>query len=277
MICFPNAKINLGLHITEKRADGFHNIETVFYPIGWKDALETIENKTYRRGAPRINLRVTGVKVGSSRNNLVVKAYQLLGAHYDLPPVKAHLHKVIPMGAGLGGGSADGAFLINLLNDKFALDIPEEKRKEFASQLGSDCAFFIGGKPVFASGRGDVFSPIKIDLGNYFMVVVYPGIHSNTALAYKGVKPVKSEMPLQDVIAGGIDSWRHNLVNDFEKSIFSRFPELENIKEKFYRKGALYASMSGSGSSMFAIFEQKRDITEFDFPSDYLTWTSANS
>src|SRR5437868_842261 len=275
MICFPNAKINLGLNITEKRSDGFHSIETVFYPVNWCDALECIENSNFKKGEEKIKLSLSGINVGSkTQTNLVVRAYHLLNEKLNLPPVKAHLHKVIPMGAGLGGGSSDGAFFIKLLNEKFALNLPVAEQVDLAGQLGSDCAFFIEDKPVFASGKGDVFSRVKIDLANYFIVVVYPAIHSNTAEAYKGIKPVKPNLPIQKIIPGEVKDWKNKLVNDFEPGIFSRHPVLERIKNKFYEKRALYASMSGSGSAMYGIFEKEMDVEEFGFPANYLLWKS---
>ena len=274
MICFPNAKINLGLNITEKRSDGFHNIKTLFYPINWRDALEAIENKSFRKGADKISLGITGIKLGSTKNNLVCKAYQLLDGKYNLPPVKAHLVKSIPTGAGLGGGSSDAAFFINLMNDKFDLKIAHADKLKYASQLGSDCAFFMENKPVFAGEKGDVFSKCDLDLSKYRIVVVYPAIHSNTAEAYKGIIPAKPKYNLEEAIGGGIKTWKEKLVNDFEKNIFFRFPELENIKSRFYDCGAVYASMSGSGSAVFGIFEGETDTAGFSFPANYLIWTS---
>jgi 4-diphosphocytidyl-2-C-methyl-D-erythritol kinase len=275
MICFPNAKINLGLNIVEKRSDGFHNIETVFYPINWCDALEVIENKEFQRGNEKINLSLSGILVeGNTQDNLISKAYKLLDATYNLPPVKAHLHKVIPMGAGLGGGSSDAAFFIKLLNDKFSLSLSITEQMNFAKQLGSDCAFFIENKPVYASGKGDIFFEVKIDLSQYCVVVVYPVVHSNTALAYKGVVPAMPEKNIQSIITGEIKNWKEDLVNDFEKTIFLQHPELQNIKNTFYTTGALYASMSGSGSSVYGIFKNDVDVKEFNFPTNYLIWKS---
>lgn len=274
MICFPNAKINLGLHITEKRPDGFHNIETVFCPIGWRDVLEVIENGNWRKGTDKISLAVSGIKAGSVKSNLVTKAYHLLAQQAHLPPVKAHLHKTIPVGAGLGGGSSDAAFFINLLNEKFSLNIDLPERKRLAATLGSDCAFFIENKHLFAQGRGDVFSNIAVDLGDLFLVVVYPAIHSNTAEAYKGVVPCTPANDLRKVLAQPIAQWKDNLVNDFEKTLFYRYPELDNIKHKFYEQGARYASMSGSGSAVYALFEQEQDVKAFGFPAKYLVWQS---
>src|SRR5246127_3051035 len=179
MICFPNAKINLGLNIVEKRSDGFHNIETVFYPINWCDALEVIENKKFQKGDEKINLSLSGIVVeGNTQDNLITKAYKLLDAAHNLPPVKTHLHKNIPMGAGLGGGSSDAAFFIKLLNDKFSLNLSAIEQGNFTKQLGSDCAFFIKNRPVYACGKGDVFSEVEIDLSQYCVMVVYPAMHS---------------------------------------------------------------------------------------------------
>ena len=271
MICFPNAKINLGLNITEKRSDGFHNIETVFYSVNWCDALEAIENKNYHTGEEKLNLTITGISIdGNTSDNIIHKAYNLLDATYKLPPVKAHLHKVIPMGAGLGGGSADGAFFIKLLNEKFTLNLSIKEQINFAKQLGSDCAFFIENKTVFANEKGDVFTPVTIDLSKYHIILIYPAIHSNTALAYKGIKPAKPEKSIKDIISQPIADWKNTLINDFERNLFAQHPELESIKNELYHAGVLYASMSGSGSAMYGIFEKDMDTNEFDFPADYL-------
>lgn len=275
MICFPNAKINLGLNIVEKRSDGFHNIETVFYPINWCDALEVIEKKGFQKGDEKINLSLSGIVVeGNAQDNLISKAYKLIDATYNLPPIKTHLHKNIPMGAGLGGGSSDAAFFIKLLNDKFSLNLSAAKQMNFAKQLGSDCAFFIENKPVYASGKGDVFSDVEIDLSQYCIVVVYPAVHSNTALAYKGVVPVKPQKNIQSIITGEIKNWKEDVVNDFEKTIFLQHPELQNIKNNFYSANALYASMSGSGSAVYGVFKKDIDVKEFNFPANYLIWKS---
>jgi 4-diphosphocytidyl-2-C-methyl-D-erythritol kinase len=274
VICFPNAKINLGLNIIEKRADGFHNIQTVFYPVGWRDALEAIENRSHRKGADKLSLAVTGIKPGSAKSNLVSKAYRLLDEKFKLPPVKAHLHKTIPAGAGLGGGSADAAFFINLLNEKFGLGMEASERISYASQLGSDCAFFIQNKPVYAEEKGDTFSPVAIDLSKYFIVLAYPAVHSSTAEAYKGIVPQKPAHNLRDTLQEGPRAWKDRLVNDFEKNIFYRYPELENVKSRFYDSGAVYAAMSGSGSAVFGIFEAAVDVKEFRFPQNYLVWHS---
>ncbi len=273
MICFPNAKINLGLNITEKRSDGFHNIETVFYPINWCDALEAIENKSYKAEEEKLSLTITGISIdGNVSDNIIYKAYNLLDAKYNLPSVKAHLHKVIPMGAGLGGGSADGAFFIKLLNDKFNLNLSVEEQINYTKQLGSDCAFFIENKAVFASEKGDVFTPVTIDLSKYHIIIIYPPIHSNTALAYKGITPAKPKESIKEIISQPISTWKNTLINDFERNLFVQYPELESIKSKLYNAGALYVSMSGSGSAMYGIFEKDIDVNvnEFGFPANYL-------
>jgi 4-diphosphocytidyl-2-C-methyl-D-erythritol kinase len=275
MICFPNAKINLGLNITEKRSDGFHNIQTLFYPIQWRDALECVENSSYKKTEEKIKLTLSGIGLGgNTHTNLVAKTYNLLDAKFDLPPVKAHLHKAIPMGAGLGGGSADAAFFIKLLNEKFKLNIIGKEQINFAKQLGSDCAFFIENKPVFASEKGDVFSKAEIDLSKYSILVVYPAVHSNTAEAYKGIIPTKPKEKIEKIISGEIKTWKNVLTNDFEKNIFTKYSALEKIKNDFYESGAIYASMSGSGSAMYGIFEKEIDEKEFNFPANYLIWKS---
>jgi 4-diphosphocytidyl-2-C-methyl-D-erythritol kinase len=278
MICFPNAKINLGLNITEKRADGFHTISTLFYPIQWRDALECVENTAFKKGDEKIKLSLSGIKLGGKAdNNLVTKVYKVMDERYKLPPVHAHLHKAVPMGAGLGGGSSDAAFFVKLLNEKFNLEVPVTEQMHIAGQLGSDCAFFIENKPVFAGGKGNVFSPANINLDRYYILIVYPAIHSNTAEAYRGIMPSKPQLKIEEAIACGIKNWKDKLVNDFEPVIFARYPELQKIKNNFYKHGAIYASMSGSGSSVYGIFEKETDVQEFKFPANYLTFTSANS
>lgn len=275
MICFPGAKINLGLNIVEKRADGFHNIETVFYPIPWCDALEAVENKQYKAKDKKLQLHVSGNSIeGKTEDNIISKTYQLLDENYRLPPLLVHLHKVIPMGAGLGGGSSDGAFFIKLLNEKLNLNLNLVQQLNYAKQLGSDCAFFIENKPVFATGKGDVFTPIDLNLSWYCIVVIYPNINSNTARAYKEVIPAKSINNIQSIISSGIKIWKKGLFNDFEKPIFAGYPELEKIKGSLYAQGALYAAMSGSGSAVYGIFEKDVDIKELVLSRNYKIWKS---
>jgi 4-diphosphocytidyl-2-C-methyl-D-erythritol kinase len=260
MITFPNAKINIGLNIIEKRDDGFHNLQSVFYPVGLSDALEVIENKD--EGAARFTFSSSGIEIpGDATDNLCYYAFHLVSQDYSLPNVKVHLHKNIPIGAGLGGGSSDAAFFIKLLNDKFELGISWGEMHNYARQLGSDCSFFISNKPAFAEGRGDEYESIKLDLSKYHVVLVYPQIHINTAKAYSGVKP---KMPIrsleEDILHLPIDQWKEYIHNDFEDSIFSQFPEIKAIKEKLYSLGAIYSAMSGSGSTVFGIFEKETDL-----------------
>jgi 4-diphosphocytidyl-2-C-methyl-D-erythritol kinase len=268
MIVFPNAKINLGLNITQKRADGYHNIETIFIPINWCDVLEVIENKGV---GENVELAITGLPVaGNLNDNLIVKAYNLLKADYVLPKVKVHLHKIIPMGAGLGGGSADAAFFLKVMNDLFGLNIAIDKLKNYAAKLGSDCAFFIENKPLFAHGKGDEFKTVNIDLGDFTVVVVYPNVHVSTALAYSKVKPAQPNFDLIAAVVEPVNSWPEKVKNDFEVSVFEEFPIIRDIKQNLYAAGAVYAAMSGSGSAVFGLFEKSIDAKQ-KFPS-YLVW-----
>ena len=262
MITYPNAKINLGLNITEKRSDGYHNLETIFYPIPLQDALEvTASNK----GKDGYTLKISGVPIeGDTDNNLVVKAYRLLKKDFpDIPSIDIHMYKHIPTGAGLGGGSADAAFMIKLLNEKFKLDISIEEMEEYAVRLGADCAFFIQNKPVFATGVGNVFTPIQLSLKGYYLILVKPDIFVSTKDAFAHILPQKPEISLKSIIQQPIEDWKHLMKNDFENSVFLRFPEIAAVKDKLYDIGAVYASMSGSGSSVYGIFkEQVKHVDE---------------
>ncbi len=253
MICFPNAKINLGLYITEKRPDGFHTIESVFYPIAWNDALEVIESP---EASTDFQLHLSGLPVpGAMEDNLLYKAYALINAKRALPKLSVYLHKSLPMGAGLGGGSADCAFFINQLNTQFGLGFSEEERLDLARPLGSDCAFFIKNKPVYAYEKGDVFTALDIDLSMYYIAVVFPNVHSNTKEAYSLVKPAKPLHSLQETVQQAVHTWKGKLSNDFEASIFAKYPVVEKTRQALYDAGAIYASMSGSGSAVFGLFE----------------------
>ena len=256
MLLFPNCKINLGLNITKKREDGFHNIETVFYPVNWCDALEIIE---VEGGSDKFTFSHTGLKIeGHLEENLIYKAWELLAKIKPLPPIKVHLHKNLPMGAGLGGGSSDAAFFINQINKQFNLQLSTEQKNTIASQLGSDCSFFINNKPVLAKAKGNEFSDVKIDLSAYYILVVYPNIHSNTKDAYSGVIPAPAKKDLKTVIENtDITKWKDELNNDFEKTVFIKYPHIKKLKEDIYSSGALYACMSGSGSSVFGIFDKQ--------------------
>ncbi len=265
MIVFPSAKINLGLHILEKRADGFHNIETVFYPIGWSDALEVIAYKG--KSQNRVHFSSSGIPIpGNSQDNLCVKAYHLMAQDYDLPPVKIHLHKIIPIGAGLGGGSSDAAFFIKAVNALFELGLSFGELHHYARQLGSDCSFFINNKPCFAEGKGDEMEPQEVSLKGKFLMLVKPDIHINTAMAYAGVKPRASKVSLAQQVQLPLSKWKQQIYNQFEETVFVHSREIGGIKEKFYDLGAVYAAMSGSGSSVYGIFEQ-----EIAVPSEFKT------
>ncbi|MFL5764320.1 MAG: 4-(cytidine 5'-diphospho)-2-C-methyl-D-erythritol kinase [Bacteroidia bacterium] len=269
MITFPNAKINIGLNIIGKRDDGFHNIESVMYPIGLCDALEIIGNK--EPGAEQFIFTSSGIDIpGNAKDNLCRKAYDLISRDYALPNVRVHLHKHIPVGAGLGGGSADAAFFIRLLNEKFEIGLAWGEMHHYSRQLGSDCSFFISNKPAFAEEKGDQFESVLLDLSGYYIVLVCPPIHVNTAKAYSGVKPQKPVRSLEeDIQKLPAAQWKDHIYNDFEDSIFSQFPEIKKIKESLYEKGALYASMSGSGSSVYGLFERPVFL-ETDFPGCFV-------
>lgn len=265
MISFPNAKINLGLNITSKRPDGFHNIESCFLPIKLKDVLEIIPSDS-------TTFSFSGLPIpGNSSENLCIKAYNLLKTEFNLPAVHIHLHKIIPMGAGLGGGSSDAAFTLISLNEQFQLQIKEDEMLDYARKLGSDCAFFIKNSPVFASEKGDVFNEVSVDLKGKFIAVIYPCIHVSTVEAYSEVVPQLPEENFQEILTTPIQQWKNKLKNDFEKSVFKKYPEIKSIKDKLYSLDASFASMSGSGSSVFGIFEEEVDILQ-NFPANYFIW-----
>jgi 4-diphosphocytidyl-2-C-methyl-D-erythritol kinase len=249
MIVYPNAKINLGLHIVSKRTDGFHNIETCFYPIGLCDILEFVESDT------ATTFQSSGVKIpGNESDNLCIKAWKTLHDEFKIPAVKIHLHKQIPIGAGLGGGSSNAAFMLKGLNDYFELKIPSPKLEWYASQLGSDCAFFIRNTPSFASGRGEILTPIELNLNNYKILLINPGIHVGTKEAYSQVIPKIPDVKLSKSLALPIENWKDEISNDFESGVFQKHPEIGELKNSMLESGAVYAAMSGSGSSVFGIF-----------------------
>jgi 4-diphosphocytidyl-2-C-methyl-D-erythritol kinase len=268
MICFPNAKINIGLNILEKRKDNFHNLESVFYPVGWTDALEIVRADSFQ-------LTLTGIKVeGDPAENLCAKVYQSLREKFKLAPVHIHLHKNIPVGAGLGGGSSDAAFTLKLLNQLFQLELSTEEMQDFIRPFGSDCAFFIENQPVYAFGKGDQFETIKLDLKGKFLVMVYPALHISTKEAYEGIIPQQPPYRIKESIKSDFSIWREVLANDFEKGIFAKHSLLVHLKEKLYKMGAVYASMSGSGSTVYGIFENEIEVSD-SFPSNYKTWTGS--
>lgn len=261
MLIFPNCKINIGLHVTEKRADGLHNIETVLVPVDWRDILEIVPDD---RTNDETDLKCTGIRLfGTKENNLCLRAYALLAQKYNLPPIKMHLHKIIPVGAGLGGGSSDAVHTIIILNKLFKLNISENDQENYANELGSDCAFFIRNKPVFATGKGEVFEPVKLKLKNLFCVIIKPKIHISTSEAYSWVKPRKSRTSLRDLIQQPLSEWKNFIENDFEKVVFEKNPAIKNIKNRLYKLGAVYASMSGSGSAVYGLFTEEKHLNTY--------------
>ena len=273
MIVYPHAKINIGLSVIGKRPDGFHNIETVFYPIQLLDTLEIEPSGTGT--TEKIVFTCDGIVLPDDglKNNLCCKAYHLLDADYRLPPVSIHLHKLIPVGAGLGGGSSDAAYTLKALNVLFQLQIPFEKLAEYASRLGSDCAFFLQSNPAFGAGKGDILEPISLPLDEYHIVLVKPPVFVSTADAYACVVPQKTTYRLPELLQNPVDEWRHTVFNDFEASVFQKFPETGRIKERLYLEGAVYAAMSGSGSCVYGIFRERPDDVAKMFP-DCFVWTN---
>lgn len=258
MITFPNAKINIGLNIVNRRDDGYHNLETIFYPINIKDALEIVK-------AEKFSFESSGLDIpGRMEDNLCIKGYHLLKKDFDIPPVKIHLHKHIPIGAGLGGGSADGAFFIKLVNQTFDLGMSDAKMIDYARHLGADCAFFIQNKPVFAFERGDEFEPMRLDLSNYKIVLVMPPVQISTSEAFRGVTPKPVKDSLMELIEKPVTEWKNFIKNDFEQSIFKNHVMVRWVKAALYEAGALYASMSGSGAAVFGIFETTPDLSELE-------------
>ncbi len=255
MVTFPNCKINLGLTILQKREDGYHNIETAFFPIPLFDILEivTSENKT-----KFIN---TGIYAGETNDNLCLKAYQILKKDFPhLPEIKMHLHKTIPAGAGLGGGSADAAFTLSLLNKKYDLNIPLQKLLVYALQLGSDCPFFLINKPSFASGRGEILEKINCFLSGYKILIINPGTHISTKELFQQISPSIPKKNIREIIQQPVETWKDELKNDFEQIVFQNHPEIKKIKEKLYHHNAVYASMTGTGSTVFGIFNANVEI-----------------
>jgi len=251
MIAFPNAKINLGLNIVGKRADGYHNIESCFYPIPWVDALEIIE-------AASFSFHSYGLEIpGDSDSNLCIRAYRLLQADFDIPPVEIHLLKNIPMGAGLGGGSADGAYTLKLLDQLFKLGLTDDQLETYALQLGSDCPFFIRNQPAIAKGRGEQLEQIDLDLSEFHLAIHNPGIHISTKEAFERIVPQKPEANISTLIQQPVIEWQDSVKNDFESSIFPKHPSIEQIKMEMLTKGASYASMTGSGSTVYGLFEKE--------------------
>ena len=263
MVLFPNCKINLGLNVIGKRSDGYHDLETVFYPIQLRDAIEVIEK-------PAFQFSTSGLPIkGDSDNNLCVKAYSLLKKDFpQMASVQIHLHKAIPIGAGLGGGSADGAFILKLLNKKLKLGLSEKQLIEYSLQLGSDCPFFIINKPCYATGRGERLEELGLNLSGYKIIVVHPGIHISTAWAFANIDPCKPITLIKEIIRKPVEMWKQELRNDFEDAVFNKHPEIKKIKEDLYSAGAVYSAMSGSGSTVYGIFDKNNKFS-LSFADEY--------
>lgn len=262
MITFPIAKINLGLNIVEKRPDGYHNLETVFYPVNLKDALEVQVMDEQFPSPYDCDLKVTNIAIeGDEQRNLVVRAYQLLKQDFpQMPRVHAHLHKAIPTQAGMGGGSSDCAAMLLLLNQMFSLGLTEQQLIDYATRLGADCPIFILNRPAYAEGIGERLQPMDVDLHGYYLGVVRPDIPVPTKEAFSRIKPRHPKKNCREVVCQPVDTWRDELINDFEESVFALHPEIGTIKEQLYGMGAVYAAMSGSGSALFGLFRQMPDL-----------------
>ena len=269
MVLFPNCKINLGLNTIRKRKDGFHDIETIFYPLVLQDILEVIPSTKNHSISP-VAFHSSGLSIdGEIVDNICVKAYYLLKKEFSaLPPVEMHLHKAIPMGAGLGGGSSDGAFALKLFNILFELRLSQQQLIDYAIQLGSDCPFFIYNQPCFAVSRGEKMQKMELDLSAFTIAIINPGIHVSTGWAFEQLIPHQPLKSVRQIIQQPIKTWKDELINDFEAPVMQCFPEIKSIKEKLYLLGAIYASMSGSGSTVFGIFE-KSTIPLLHFPANY--------
>ena len=264
MIYFPIAKINLGLNVVSKRDDGYHNLETVFYPVPIKDALEVFPMEDGFPSDVRCDLKVTNLFIdGDEQKNLVVKAYNMIAQDYELPRVHVHLYKHIPTQAGMGGGSSNCAYMIRLLNEMFSLGMSDEKMIGYAARLGADCAFFIKAQPAYAEGIGEKLQPISIDLSGCKMLVVRPNIPVSTKEAFSLITPQVPKKNCLDIVRQPIETWKDELVNDFERSVFAIHPEIGRLKEMMYEQGAVYAAMSGSGSSVFGLFSDTPDEKSF--------------
>jgi len=270
MITFPNAKVNLGLYVTERRPDGYHNLETIFCPVGLADALEILPSASFAFHTSGLD---TG---GDAEANLVVRAFRLLQQEFHLPLVKIHLHKVIPSGAGLGGGSSDAAFTLKMVNELFQLGLSTEQLESYAATLGADCPFFIRNKPALATGRGEVLTPFLIDLSGFQTVIVKPPFMVSTAMAYGLVTPRIPQYHPWETLLLPPEKWQGLLKNDFEIPVFAKFPEIEAIKTAMITHGATYASMSGSGSAVFGLFRHIPEKLLSLFPEDHFVFCGEN-
>ena len=273
MLTKPIAKINLGLNVVEKRPDGYHNLETVFYPVAIEDALEVYPMDEAFPSAYDCDLKVTNIQIdGDEQKNLVVKAYNLLKQDFPtLPRIHAHLYKGIPTQAGMGGGSSDCGFMITLLNRLFNLGLSEQQMINYATKLGADCPFFIVNRPSYAEGIGEILEPIALDLKGWYLAVVRPAIPVSTKEAFSLITPRHPEKNCRDIVMQPVETWREELTNDFEKSVFAIHPEIGAIKDRLYEMGAVYAAMSGSGSSLFGLFREPVDLSAFDETGTFKT------
>jgi 4-diphosphocytidyl-2-C-methyl-D-erythritol kinase len=269
MITFPIAKINLGLNVVEKRPDGYHNLQTVFYPVPIMDALEIVPMSEGFPSDVDCDLKVTNINIqGDEQRNLVVRAYQLLKADFpNLPRIHAHLWKGIPIQAGMGGGSSDCAYMIRLLNETFELGLTNEQMEQYAARLGADCAFFIQSSPCYAEGIGEILQPIALDLSGWHIGVVRPDIPVPTKEAFSRIQPHYPALNCREAVMQPVETWRNNLTNDFEESVFALHPEIGNVKEQLYYMGATYAAMTGSGSALFGLFKEHPDGLGQAFPN----------
>ncbi len=266
MIVFPNAKINIGLNVVSKREDGFHNLETIFYPVKLSDALEFAETG-------HTLLTISGIQIDDSpENNLILKAYQILKSEFNLPQLQFHLHKIIPFGAGLGGGSSDAAFTLKMLNDYYNLGLQSQQLESYAAKIGADCPFFIRNRPTFATGVGNSFHDIDLDLSDYEIIILKPNVSVNTAEAYSNVIPRNPKFRLTEIVKTPLEDWKNLIVNDFEKNVFLLHPHIADLKQLLYELGAKYVSMSGSGSAVFGIFRHLPTNIENRIPEGVLLY-----
>lgn len=267
MISFPNCKINIGLWVTEKRTDGYHNIQSIIVPVPWCDILEIIPS-----GSPETTLIVTGREVDIPiEQNLCYRAWQLLAENYNIPAVNIHLHKVVPTGAGLGGGSSDASFTLRLLNELFSLHLDDAKLQEHAESLGMDCPFFIQNVPALSSGRGEILQPVSLSLSGFYLILVKPSVYISTAEAYTGCIPRKRNKSISMLLNYPVYEWKEIVENDFENNVFELHPEIKEIKTRLYQAGAVFASMSGSGSTVYGIFEQHPPELNFEGSEVFIT------
>ena len=264
MVAFPPCKINLGLNVLRRRSDGYHDIETCFYPVPRTDVLEIVPSREFK-------FEQTGINIpGPHEDNLCVKAYRLLQKDYGLDPVGIYLHKLIPPGSGLGGGSSDGTWTLRLLNSLFNLSIPVSRMKDYAARLGSDCPYFLHDEPMIGAGRGEQLMSVKLSLGGKYLVIIRPEVHVSTREAYQDVTPGAAKESIRSIIESlPVNQWKGRLINQFESAVMGKHQVIRNICEELYRAGAVFASMSGSGSAVYGLFEVEKDLSSTFDGVDY--------